>query len=63
MQELQKDPDLVQILNDFPDDFPEDDQPLCDDVFPEDDQPLCDDVWYETMPDSMTPLERELSLY
>ena len=54
MQELQKDPDLVQILNDFPDDFPE------DDIY---NQSLCDDVWYETMADSMTPLERELSLY
>ena len=69
MQELQKDPDLVQILNGFPDDFPEKDPDLVQilngfpDDFPEDDQSLCDDVWYETMADSMTPLERELSLY
>ena len=48
MAELQNDPDLAQILDDFPDNG----------IYNQD-----DDVLYETMQDSMTPLERELSLY
>ena len=48
MAELQNDPDLAQILDDFPDNG----------IYNQD-----DDVLYETMQDSMTPLERELLLY
>ena len=48
MAELQNDPDLAQILDDFPHNG----------IYNQD-----DNVLYETMQDSMTPLERELSLY
>ena len=53
MAELQNDPELMQILDGFPTELQQND-PICNQD---------DDMLFETTQDSMTPLERELSLY
>ena len=51
LQELQKDSDLMEILNNFP---------LDDGVFGNDTTMDVNDIWESIMPDDMSPLEDEL---
>ena len=58
LNELQQDPELRQIINDFPDD----DESMND--FPDDDKSMNDFVWNDiNMPDDISPLENEIEGY
>ena len=63
MAELQNDPELMQILDGFPAELQQNDPELMQNL---DGFPICnqdDDMLFETTQGSMTPLERELSMY
>ena len=58
LKELQQDPDLMQILNDFSIDTPPDDMDVF--TYNDDDDGMNNDIWPSIIPDMVTQLEKEL---